>query len=215
MPVAVKICGLKNADAVSAAVNAGADYVGFVYFPPSPRHITPAEAAKLMAKLPASTKSVMVAVDPDNDWIDQIDFHTPPAFIQLHGKETPDRVREIKSRCHESKIIKALPVSTGDDVAFAMRYSDCADMLLFDARPPKLPGILPGGNGLSFDWALLKDREFPLPWILSGGLTSDNVADAVRLSGATIVDVSSGVESAPGVKDASLIRDFIKAAKSA
>jgi len=215
MPVAIKICGLTDIQAVRAVTDARADYVGFVYFAGSPRHIELSRAAELKALLPATIRSVSVLVDPDDGLLEQVQSQLAPDYVQLHGKETPQRLHAIRQRFPAIKIIKALRIRTADDVAQAMHFTPHADMLLFDAKPPELPGMLPGGNGLAFDWALLRNREFALPWFLSGGLQPDNAAEAIRRTGAAIVDVSSGVERAPGVKDAALIHDFVKAARSA
>ncbi len=214
MPPKVKICGLADEAAVKATVAAGADYLGFVHFLKSPRHVSLERAAELKKLLPASVSSVLVVVDPDDALVQQINV-LKPAAIQLHGKESPERVAEIKSKLPDVKIMKAISVKSADDVAAARRYIDAVDMLLFDARAPELPTMLPGGNGLSFDWAFLKNREFEKPWFLSGGLTPENVREAITSSGARMVDVSSGVESAPGVKDIVRIQAFIKAAKNA
>jgi len=214
MSVAVKICGLREESAIEAVLVAKADYVGFVYFPASPRHVELLKAAALKSILGKSIKTVLVLVDPDDALLDEVNATLAPDYLQLHGKESPEHIATIKNRFPELKIIKALAIRSSDDVSHAMHFSAVADMLLFDAKPPAA-STLPGGNGLSFDWALLKNREFPLPWMLSGGLNEANVAQAIRESGARMVDVSSSVESAPGVKDASLIHAFIKAAKSA
>jgi phosphoribosylanthranilate isomerase len=208
--IAIKICGLTSEKAVKTTVDAGAGYAGFVYFPTSPRHITLDKAAKLKALLPETVKSVLVVVDPDDALLANIHARVKPDYIQLHGKETKERVQAVRKACPQSKIIKAVKVRNSDDVASAMAFTDVADALLFDAKPPELPGMLPGGNGLSFDWALLKNREFSLPWFLSGGLHAKNVVEAIKESGAPMVDISSGVESAPGVKDPALIKAFIK-----
>lgn len=211
MMIKVKICGLTSEDAVKAVIDAKADYAGFVYYPKSPRHLSIARAAQLAKLLPSSIQAVSVTVDPDDALLKEITSMLKPAALQLHGKETPERVAEIKAAYPAIKIIKALSVETGDDVAKANAYV-AADILLFDARMPK--GGLPGGNGLSFDWALLRNRDFGKPWFLSGGLTPDNVAEAIAMSGAKIVDVSSGVESAPGVKDSGLIDSFVRATRA-
>ena len=208
MTVAVKICGLTDEAAVRAA--SVADYAGFVHYPASPRHLPLARAASLKKLLPASVASVAVLVDPDDALLTQVKSVLAPDYIQLHGKETPARVDAIRKSLG-IKIIKAIAIRTSDDVASAMRYVACCDMLLFDAKPPQ--NMLPGGNGLSFDWNLLGNREFPLPWMLSGGLNAENAGEAIRLSGARMVDVSSSLERAPGVKDPALIQAFVKAAK--
>lgn len=209
-PTSVKICGLTDETAIRAVTMANADYAGFVYFPKSPRHLTPTRAAELKQLLPSSIHAVSVLVDPDDALLADIMSALKPYALQLHGKETPQRVAAIKKRYPGVQLIKAIPVQTGDDIARAHSY-EAADMLLFDARPPK--DSLPGGNGLAFDWALLKHRDFGKPWFLSGGLDADNVREAIQASGAKMVDVSSGVESSPGKKDASRIEAFVKAAR--
>lgn len=213
--VRVKICGLTDEAAVSAVADSGAEYAGFVYFPASPRHLELPRAAKLAAMLPAAVQSVSVVVDAEDALLREIHATVKPRCVQLHGKETPERVRAIRALLPGCILIKALAIKTADDIANAMRYADSVDMLLFDARAPELPGVLPGGNGLSFDWTLLRNREFGKPWFLSGGLNADNLKQSIALSGAMMVDVSSSVESAPGVKDAALIATFVKAAKQA
>jgi phosphoribosylanthranilate isomerase len=208
---AVKICGLSTQPAIQSAIDFGADYVGFVHFPRSPRHIGFEQAASLKALLPESIKSVTVLVDPDDATLAQATSILAPDYIQLHGKETPQRVQDIRQR-FGTKIIKAFSVRHDDDISQSRNFYTVCDMLMFDAKAPET-ALLPGGNGLSFDWALLKDRSFPLPWFLSGGLNVDNVAAAIGQTGATLVDVSSGIERAPGVKDSALIEQFIKAAR--
>ena len=214
MTTAIKICGLTDAQAVQSIIAAKAEYAGFVYFPASPRHVELARAKELKSLLPSTIQSVSVLVDPTEELLAQVQSILQPDYIQLHGKETPQRLRDIRTQFPNIKLIKTIRVRSSDDVASAMAFADFADMLMFDAKPPELPGMLPGGNGLSFDWALLRDREFPLPWFLSGGLNVENVAEAIRQTGAKFVDVSSGVERAPGVKDPALIEAFLKAARS-
>lgn len=214
MPLAIKICGLKDEQAVQAVIAAKADYAGFIHFPASPRHVSLERAAKLKALLPASIRSVSVMVDPDDALLAHMQTILAPDYLQLHGKETPDRLRAIRHQYPALKIIKAISVRTGDDVAKASQFTDSADLLMFDAKAPA-ESLLPGGNGLSFDWALLKDRTFPLPWFLSGGLNIDNIAEAISHTGAVMLDVSSGVERSPGVKDATLIHDFVTRARAA
>lgn len=204
----VKICGLRDADAVRAAIDAGADFLGFVFYPKSPRNISPGDAAKLKALVPAQVKTVAVTVDADDALLDSIIDHLSPDYIQLHGGETPDRARAIRGK-YGVGIIKAIAVQSAEDITGAKAYEGCADMLLFDAKP----ATLPGGNGIAFDWALLADAKFSIPWILSGGLTPQNVHNAIAQTGASLVDVSSGVEATPGVKDAALIHAFIKTSK--
>lgn len=211
MGITVKICGLNDEAAVRAAVSAGVDFAGFVYYPNSPRHIPLKRAAELKSSLPLHIKSVCVLVDPDDVLLAEVQFTLAPDYVQLHGKESQQRLREIRKKIPDMKIIKAISVKSGDDIASAGTFFDVADMLMFDAKPPA--NMLPGGNALSFDWALLSGRSFKLPWFLSGGLNPENVAEAIRISGATMVDVSSGVERERGVKDAGLIAAFIKEAK--
>lgn len=210
----IKICGLSEEATLRAAIDAGANMVGFVHFAQSPRHVTLERASILKVLLPAAVKSVIVTVDPDDTLMDAITSIVSPDFVQLHGHETPARVADIRRRLPKQKLIKALPVASGDDIAKAHAFAAHVDMLMFDAKPPSSSG-LPGGNGLSFDWALMKNRTFALPWILSGGLSAENVREAIQQSGATAVDVSSGVESSPGVKDAALIQQFITNARKA
>lgn len=204
----IKICGLKDAGMVDAACGAGAAYVGFVFFPKSPRNLTVAEAAPLVARAQGVTRVALV-VNPDDALIDAV-VALPVDMLQLHGAETPERVAEIKRRTG-LPVMKAIGVASAADLGKIDLYAPVADQLLIDAKPPE-GGDLPGGNGLSFDWRLVEGRDWPLPWMLAGGLSPDNAAEAVRLTGATQLDVSSGVESAPGVKDAALIRRFIEVA---
>jgi phosphoribosylanthranilate isomerase len=210
MTMKVKICGLTTPEAVAAAHDA--DFAGFIFYPPSPRFVTPEKAAELAKaiKLPA----VAVTVDADDALLTEIVKVLKPAYLQLHGGESPARVKEVKGR-FGLKVIKAIPVASGDDAARAHAYEDAADMLLFDARPPRfnVMGGLPGGNGIAFDWNILANRSFALPWLLSGGLTVGNLAEAVRVTGAKMLDVSSSLESAPGVKDPALVREFIQKAR--
>jgi phosphoribosylanthranilate isomerase len=211
--VDAKICGVSDRAAIDASVAGGARYVGFVFFPRSPRHVTPVQAADLSALLPESVVPIALAVDPDDDLIAEIDAQAGVTMFQLHGDENPARVAEIKSRTGK-RIMKAIKVSDASDFEAAAAYLGVADMLLFDAKPPPdMVNALPGGNAVSFDWTLLAGRKWPLPWMLSGGLDPDNVAAAIRVSGAAAVDVSSGVERAPGVKDAARIAEFLEAVK--
>ena len=211
MSVEVKICGLKTPAALEAALAGGADYVGLVFFPPSPRNVAPETAAALAAKARGRARIVALTVDPDDALLDAIVAAAAPDLIQLHGDETPERVAEVRARWGR-RIIKAVPVETAGDVQEARRYQAVADLVLFDARAPAT-STRPGGNGAPFDWRSLLGLEDGLPFVLSGGLTPDNVADAIRLTGAAVVDVSSGVESRPGEKDPDLIRRFLRAAK--
>jgi phosphoribosylanthranilate isomerase len=209
MAVDVKICGLKDHQAVAAAVAGGARYLGFVFYPPSPRAVTPEEAKELGGAVPADRVRVGVMVDPDDRLLDR----TLPALdaIQLHGRETPARIEAVRRRTGKT-VIRALRIGEAADLAPLDEVAAVADMILFDAKPPAHPGSLPGGNGLPFDWRLLQDLRLDLPWILSGGLDAANLADAVRLCRAPAVDVSSGVERAPGVKDIAKIGAFLASA---
>ncbi|HZK91063.1 MAG TPA: phosphoribosylanthranilate isomerase [Stellaceae bacterium] len=213
MSVAAKICGLSSEAAVAAAVAGGAAYVGFVFYPPSPRSVGPARAGELCAAVPAGVKRVALFVDADDAAIAAALAAAPIDILQFHGAETPERVAGAKRRFGRA-VMKAIPVAGPDDVAAAARYEEAADLLLFDAKPPRRADALPGGNGLAFDWRLIAGRDWRLPWMLSGGLTAALLPEAVRISGATAVDVSSGVESAPGRKEVDKIHAFLAAAAS-
>lgn len=208
--VLVKICGLSEAATLDAALDAGADMVGFVFFARSPRHLSLAQASALGARVGARARKVALVVDADDSALDAIVAALAPDDLQLHGQETPQRAQEIRTRWGRP-VIKALGVETRADLARAADYAAC-DMLLFDAKPPK-ESARPGGNGAAFDWDILADYSGPRPWLLSGGLTADNVATARARTRAPGVDVSSGVERAPGVKDAALIARFVAAAR--
>ena len=209
MNVAAKICGINSTVALDAAVSGGAAFIGLVFFPRSPRNLTPRQAGALAARAPADITVVGLLVDPDDATLADIAANARIDLWQLHGKETPERVSRIK-RDTGKAVMKAISVAGPDDVATAEAYLGVADRLLFDAKPPPdLKGAMPGGNALAFDWELLGGRSWPCPWMLSGGLDAGNVAQAVEISGARAVDVSSGVESAPGVKDADRIRAFL------
>ena len=210
MPAQVKICGLTTPDAVHAA--ARADYAGFVFYPPSPRNLTPERAATLAAELPPAVRRVALVVDADDVMLEALLRDFAADILQLHGAETPSRVAAIRVR-FGLPVMKAIAVREANDVAGAVAYYSVADRLLFDARPPERPGALPGGNAERFDWRLLAGQTIPLPWMLSGGLTPENVAAAIAVSSAPAVDVSSGVESRPGVKDPTKIAAFISAAR--
>lgn len=210
MSAAVKICGLTRPQDVTAAASAGARFGGFVFFARSPRHVSVDQAAALAAEVPVGLARVGLFVDPDDAALDSVLARVPLDMVQLHGKETPARVAEVKARTG-LPVIKAVGIAAPADLDALWDYGLAADILLIDAKPA--PGAdLPGGNGLAFDWRLLVGRRFLKPWMLAGGLTPGNVAEAIRLTGARAVDVSSGVESAPGIKDAGLIRDFVAAA---
>ena len=207
----IKICGLTTPDALAAALEGGADFVGAVVFPRSPRHLEPDQAAALFAAARERAKVVAVVVDPDDALLAEIGRTLKPRFVQLHGREAPERADAVR-RLTGAGVIKALPIRSEADFAPALAWADVADHLMFDARPPE-GSTLPGGVGHSFDWRLLTGRAFDRPWFLAGGLGPENVDEALRISGAPMVDVSSGVESAPGVKDAGRIAAFIQAAR--
>lgn len=212
--IRVKICGLSTPETVKAAVDAGADYLGFVFFAKSPRNISPVDAAELGKLVPPHVLKVALTVDADDVALDRIVTTLKPDMLQLHGHESPERLIELKSRFGLT-LMKAISVAEPEDLTRSDIYRDAADLLLFDAKPPKsMQNALPGGNGLVFDWSLIAGHRPEIPWMLSGGLTADNVGEAIRISGAEAVDVSSGVEDAPGRKSPKLIAEFIRAAKS-
>ena len=206
----VKICGLKEAADIEAAAQAGARYIGLNFFPKSPRYVTPAQAAALSVGTPVGVAKVALVVNASDAEIDAILKQVPLDIPQLHGTETPARVAEIRARIG-LPVMKAIGVADQADIAQIADYEAVADQILVDAKPPK-NADLPGGNGLSFDWRLIAGRTWQRPWILAGGLVPANVAEAIARTGAQQVDVSSGVESAKGVKDAALIKAFIEAA---
>lgn len=207
MAVSVKICGLTEPAGLAAAVKAGARYVGFVFFSKSPRNVSPELAAELAAQVPIGIAKVGLFVNPDDTHLGAVLAKVPLDLIQLHGAETPARVAEVKALTG-LPVIKAVGLAEPADLDALWDYGLVADMLLIDAKPPK-GAVLPGGNGLAFDWRLLAGRQILKPWLLAGGLTPDNVAEALRLTRAPGVDVSSGVESAPGIKDPDRIRALI------
>ncbi len=214
MSIFVKICGLDAPDSVAMAVVEGAAMVGFVFYPPSPRNLTPAAAGKLVMAVPSGIDRVGLFVDPKDEQIGEVLAAAPLDLIQLHGSETPERVRQVRET-FKRPVIKAIKVENAADIDAAAAFDGVADWLLFDAKPPKtMANALPGGNRLSFDWTLLKGRRFKRPWLLAGGLDADNLAEAVRQSGAMAVDVSSGVELRPGVKDPKRIQAFLHAARA-
>lgn len=209
--IRVKICGLRDVAGIDAAVSAGAAYVGFMFFPKSPRHLTLPQARALAVAVPMGVAKVAVVVDADDAQLDALVAQVPLDMLQLHGHETPDRVRAVKAR-YGLPVMKVVGVADASDLAALDTYAQVADQLLVETKPAK-DAALPGGNGLPFDWRLIAGRRWPNPWMLAGGLTASNVADAIRLTGARQVDVSSGVESAAGIKDAGLIAQFIAAAQ--
>jgi len=210
MSIEVKICGLTDAAAVKAAVEGGAAMCGFVFFPASPRNLTPKEAAELTKGVPEGVIRVGLTVDADDALLAEIALVAKVDMVQLHGAETLARTNEVRER-FGLPVIKVLAVQGPDDLAAAKAYQGVADRLMFDAKPPK-DASRPGGNARAFDWRVLKNQTFALPWLLAGGLTAENLAEAVKTSGAVAVDVSSGVEDAPGVKNVDKIRAFLAAA---
>jgi phosphoribosylanthranilate isomerase len=209
MPVRAKICGVNSRPALDAAIAGGAGFVGFVFYPPSPRALTAEAAAALAAAVPPVIAKVGMLVDDPDERIAEILARVSLDLLQLHGKETPARVDDIRRR-FGLPVMKAVKIAEAADLAVADCYIGHADWLLFDAKPPpQMTGALPGGNALSFDWHLLAGRSWPSPWMLSGGLNGGNLAEAVRISGARVVDVSSGVESQPGQKDPEKIAAFL------
>jgi phosphoribosylanthranilate isomerase len=213
MTPTVKICGLSTPLTLDAALDAGADMVGFVFFPKSPRHIDWATAGALGRQARGQAKIVALSVDADDDTLKRIVDALSPDLMQLHGGETPARVREVGELCARPTM-KAIGVAAPGDLAQAEPYEGVASYLLIDAKPPK-GAALPGGNGRPFDWSLTREFRPPIPWLLSGGLDPDTLGAAIALSQARGVDVSSGVESAPGVKDPARIRAFVAAARRA
>ena len=212
MQVQVKICGINSATAADSAVRAGAEFGGLVFFAKSPRHLTLEQAGPLAARMRGRLRLAALVVDESDDALAAIAQRIRPDFFQLHGKETPQRVAEIVAR-FGIPAIKALALAEPADLAKAAAYDDMAEMFLFDALPAE-GATRPGGHGASFDWRMLKDQEIRRPWFLAGGLNPENVARAIEASGATRVDVSSGVESAPGVKSETRIAEFVAAAKA-
>lgn len=209
----VKICGIRTAEALDAALEAGADLVGFIHFPKSPRHLSLAEAPALVARVGGRAKTVALLVDPDDALLAQVVAAFSPDILQLHGRETPERVADIRARFGRA-VMKALPVGRREDLAVLPAYAAVADRILFDARPDP-DALLPGGNGRVFDWRLVAGLDVGRPLMLSGGLNADNVSQALREVRVDGVDVSSGVEDAPGVKSPGKIRAFIAAARRA
>lgn len=206
----VKICGLKTRDTVASAVEAGAAYLGFNFVEKSKRYVDVATARELAADVPPGIAKVALVLDADDATLDEITSRVPLDMLQLHGEEPPERVTEVKAR-YGLPVMKAVGIGDENDLAKLDIYGAVADQLLVDTKPPA-KGDLPGGTGLTFDWRLIANRRWAVPWMLAGGLTPDNVAEAISLTGARQVDVASGVESAPGVKDAALIRAFLNAA---
>lgn len=209
--IRVKICGLRDAAMVAAAANAGAAYIGLMFFAKSPRNVSLAQARELALSVPLGIAKVAVVVDADDPTLDAILAQVPIDMLQLHGHETPARVVAVKAR-FGLPVMKVVGVADAADLAALDDFSQVADQILVETKPAK-NAVLPGGNGLPFDWRLIAGRRWQVPWMLAGGLNAANVTEAIRLTGARQVDVSSGVESAPGVKDAGRIHDFVAATK--
>ncbi|MEL6243018.1 MAG: phosphoribosylanthranilate isomerase [Pseudomonadota bacterium] len=209
--IAVKICGLRKPEHVKAAVDAGARYVGFVFYPKSPRAVTLDAARELAASVPPGVAKVALTVDADDAFLDALTATVPLDVLQLHGSETPDRVAAVRER-YGLPVMKAVGVACEADLSQLDRFGTVADQILVDAKPSR-DSKLPGGNGIPFDWRLIADRRWPVPWMLAGGLTPENVVEALRLTGAKQVDLSSGVESEPGIKDPAKIYAFMRALK--
>lgn len=211
--IAVKICGLTTSEDLAAAVDAGTRYVGFNFFAKSPRFVDLDKAAGLAAEVPVGVAKVALVVNADDAFLDDLTAQVAIDMIQLHGQETPERVAEIKAR-YGLPVIKAIGIAGPEDVVKIDVYARVADQLLIDAKAPK-DAVLPGGNGVPFDWSLLANKKYwTVPWMLAGGLTVDNVAEAIRLTGAKQVDLASAVESSPGRKDPAKMRAFIQAARA-
>jgi phosphoribosylanthranilate isomerase len=213
MKLDIKICGLKTEEAVDHAVRLGATHIGFIFFEKSPRHIEPADAGRLADRVRGRAKIVSVSVNADDDDLDELIAMIKPDILQLHGTESPDRVLTVKALTG-LPVMKALSVSTSEDLARIEPYDGLANRYLFDAKPPK-GSELPGGNGVSFDWSLLTALDPSVDYMLSGGLTKDNVGEAIRIARPRGIDVSSGVESAPGVKDLAKMDEFFAAVRRA
>ena len=215
MTVEVKICGLDRPETVDGAVNAGAEMLGFVFYPPSPRNLTAFAASRLTNRVPTGVRRVGLFVDPTDEMITTVLNQNVLDLIQLHGNEPPERVAEIK-HITSLNVIKVLKIKDTRDLKYVSVYQEVAEWLMFDALAPKdMKGALPGGNALSFDWNILARANIPIPWILAGGLNLENVKEAMSTSGAKMVDVSSGVEKQPGVKCVEKIQSFIQAVKEA
>lgn len=208
----LKICGITDARALDAAIDGGARFVGFVVYPKSPRHLARDKLAALAERARGHVETVVVTVDADEELLAAVAAYARPDWIQLHGTESPGKTAQARQYA-QLGLIKAIGVARPEDLAQAAAYEQVAGMLMFDAKPP--PGGLPGGNAAAFDWQILAGKRFGRPWLLSGGLTPANTAEAISASGAVIVDVSSGVEAAPGLKDPLKIAEFLAAARSA
>ena len=213
MALDIKICGLKTDGALAAALTGGASHVGFIFFAKSPRYVEPAEAGRLREAAQGKAKAVAVTVDASDAFLDEVVAAMQPDMLQLHGSETPDRVAELKAR-YNLPVMKAVSVSEAADLERVKPFVGIADHFLFDAKPPK-GSELPGGNGVAFDWHILAGLDAGVDYMLSGGLNAANIGDALRLANPPGIDISSGVESAPGVKDPALIEQFFRAVRAA
>jgi len=211
MAAAIKICGVTKPQDIETLNQLGVELVGFNFYKPSPRHLSMERAAQLAARCNPKMERVALLVDPSDDDIDEALGMVSPHRLQLHGAESPARVADIKRRSH-CAVIKALPIAGKEDFDTARGFQDCADWFLFDAKPPQ--DGMPGGNGEAFDWTVLKAYDLKQPYLLAGGLTADNVGTALAISGADMVDIASGVETAPGEKDASLMAAFVNAVRN-
>lgn len=211
MAAAIKICGVTKPQDIETLNQLGVELVGFNFYKPSPRHLSMERAAQLAAQCNPKMERVALLVDPSDDDIDEALGMVSPHRLQLHGAESPARVADIKRRSH-CAVIKALPIAGKEDFDTARGFQDCADWFLFDAKPPQ--DGMPGGNGEAFDWTVLKAYDLKQPYLLAGGLTADNVGTALAISGADMVDIASGVETAPGEKDASLMTAFVNAVRN-
>ncbi|UCI19757.1 phosphoribosylanthranilate isomerase [Mesorhizobium sp. B2-1-8] len=213
MALDIKICGLKTDQAMAAALAGGASHVGFIFFPKSPRYVEPVEAGRLREAARGKALAVAVTVDAKDAFLDEIVEKMQPDMLQLHGSETPERVAELKAR-HGLPVMKALPLSEAADLDRIRPFIGVADRFLFDAKPPR-GSELPGGNGVTFDWRILAGLDAGIDYMLSGGLNAANIGDALRLANPPAIDISSGVESAPGIKDPALIEQFFRAVRAA
>lgn len=212
--IQIKICGLSTSDMVEAAIAAGATHVGLVHFAKSPRHVTLEQAVHLRSLVPPAVKAVLLLVNADIMTTSHAIAQVKPDIIQFHGKETPEWIRLVREKT-PVQTWRAIGVRSAETLDKSRRFEGAVDRLLFDAPPPQAQGALPGGNGVGFDWSLLKAHDHPVPWGLAGGLNPGNVAEAIRATGTELVDASSGLEREPGIKDVDLIRAFCKAARDA
>lgn len=212
-PIRVKICGVTSQQSMRDIYDAGAQYIGLVFFDKSPRNVTFEQAQAISQAAPRDLVKVALTVDPDNGFLERLVNTVPLDMIQLHGRETPQRVSEIKQKTG-MKVMKAIGLAEPEDLKTIDRYEGVADQIMVDAKPME-DATLPGGNGFAFDWNILKEKRWSTPWMLAGGLNPDNIAQAVKITGARQIDVSSGVEASPGKKDREKINAFIKAAQTA